>query len=124
MNIIASIKTGIVFAEFKVPGNNLSSVCFVNFSKAVWGANAPIPKTSKKLTIKPIIAVFPQDTFSKLSLCFMKSLNNIIPNHTAKIINANHIAFTIPISPFYFLFFISKIIYKDIYRLFVLQVSH
>lgn len=47
MNIIASIKTGIVLAEFKVPGNTLSSVCFVNFSKAVWGANAPIPKTSK-----------------------------------------------------------------------------
>jgi len=35
MNIMAWIRTGNVLATFKVPGSNLSSVCPVNFSKAV-----------------------------------------------------------------------------------------
>ena len=53
-----------------VPGINLSEVCFENFNKAVCGANAPMPNTSKKLTKKPISPVLIQLTSSNSFLCF------------------------------------------------------
>ena len=74
VKISACSSTGIQLATFIVPGISLSRVCFVNFSNAVCGANAPIPSGSKKFTRAPIAPVFHQEVSpSNSSLCLIRS---------------------------------------------------
>jgi hypothetical protein len=55
-------------------------------SKAVCGAKAPMPNTSKKFTTKPIKEVFSQLEFSSSDRCAKKSLTKIKQYQTANTI--------------------------------------